>query len=106
MGGIRVAMEKFYSFQSADPTLLSEINSERYGPNVNLTAQHFFFVEPFINFEVGYKYVAFNMQLGFSAQVDGNPAITGDFPVYASFGAVFHFAPSFLHDEKKKRHLL
>ncbi len=106
MGGIRVTMEKFYGFESGDPALLSEINSERYGPYVDLTAQRFFFVEPFVNFEVGYKYVAFNAQLGFSAQVDHNPAITGDFPVYASFGAVFHFAPSFLHDEKKKRHHL
>ncbi len=103
MGGIRVAMQQYYKLQSPDSTLRYNIDTYQNGFNapVDFLSQHFIFVEPFINFEVGYKYVSFNMQFGFTTQTGYYAPITSDLPVYASFGAVFQLSPSF-NDRKKK----
>lgn len=94
-GGVRMAMQHFTDFNSADSMLRYTITYRDNYPGTNVTAQTFIFFEPFINFEIGYKYIKLNLQTGFSSQITGG-TIIGSFPVYFSGGLVFNFAPRFL----------
>lgn len=90
-GGFRIALQKFYSFESDDPTLKYNIGQEPQ----DVTAVLYPFWEPFINFEVGHPYLKFNVQTGLTRQLAGSH-IAGNVPFFISFGLVGHFAPRFL----------
>ena len=91
-GGIRFAYQRFYDFYSANPDLRYTImdNSSRR----DVEKESMGFIEPFINGEVGWKYIKYNMQVGCTAQVMGG-SVSGVLPLYLSFGLVFNFAPSY-----------
>lgn len=93
MGGVRLAVQKYYDFRAIDPTLVHTIASSD-GRTAPATQQLFTFVEPFVNMEVGYKLVKFNMQFGTAAQMSGGK-IAAEIPFYGSFGIVIHYAPRF-----------
>jgi hypothetical protein len=44
--------------------------------------------------DIGYKYVRFDIQMGYSAETVGG-YISGSFPVYITLGATFNYAPRF-----------
>lgn len=102
-GGMRLALQHFNDFKAGDSMLRYKItNRDNYvGPDV--TSQTFIFWEPFINFEIGYKYVKFNVQTGFSSQLAGG-TIIGSFPVYVSMGIVLNFAPRFVKSGNELPH--
>lgn len=83
-GGIRCMLERFTEFNALnDPALRYTIaNKDQLGTDV--TAQNFVFIQPFMQMQIGYKYVWFNCQLGLSAQVSGGAI--GDNPFYGSLG--------------------
>lgn len=89
-GGIRFAFMKFYDFRSGREDLRYHIGKSEQ----DVTAALFPFVEPFLNFEGGYKFIKGNVQLGGSRQI-ANTNIAGNMPVYISIGLVFHFAPEY-----------
>ena len=94
-GGIRMAVQHFTDFNAGDSLLRYKITYRDNFIGTDVTAQTFIFFEPFINFEIGYKYIKFNVQTGFSGQVAGG-TIIGSFPVYVSGGIVLNFAPRFV----------
>jgi hypothetical protein len=89
-GGLRFAFMKFYDFQSVDPTLKYSIGKS----SQDVTSTIFPFIEPFVNFEGGYKFIKASVQFGASKQLI-NTNIAGNFPVYCSIGLIFHFSPEF-----------
>lgn len=112
MAGIRFAYHKYTSFKSSDSTLEYRIAPDFYaydsywnpvfnaGPVFNVlqtksvTDQNFTFVEPFLNVEIGYKYVKLNGQIGSAFQTSGG-RMAGNTPLYVSVGIVLHYAPRF-----------
>lgn len=94
-GGIRMALQHFTDFNAGDSLLRYKITYRDNIVGTDVTAQTFIFFEPFINFEIGYKYAKFNVQTGFSSQLTGG-TIIGSFPVYVSMGIVLNFAPRFV----------
>ncbi len=89
-GGIRFAFMKFYDFQSADPDLKYHIGKGRQ----DVTSVTFTFIEPFVNFEGGYKFLKGNIQIGASKQLL-HTNIAGNLPMYMSLGLVLHFDEAF-----------
>lgn len=89
-GGIRFAFMKFYDFQSANPDLQYHIGKSKQ----DVTGTVFTFVEPFVNFEGGYKFLKGNIQVGASRQLI-HTNIAGNLPVYISLGIVLHFDEAF-----------
>jgi len=94
MGGIRLTGQNFYSFQGVDSNLRYTIASNDGTPAGDVSKQVFFWIEPFVNMEVGYKYAKFNAQVGFSYQLTKGD-ITGGIPAYISVGGTFYYAPRF-----------
>lgn len=88
--GLRFAFMKFYDFRAADPDLRYNIGKSEQ----DVTAVVFPFLEPFVNFEGGYKYIKGNVQFGATKQLI-NANVSGNFPVYVSIGLIFHFDPEF-----------
>lgn len=99
-GGIRFAYQRFYDFTSRDPDLRYEIMRNTYSRDV--TQEDISFIEPFINAEVGWKYLKYNMQVGFGGQVMGGN-ISGGLPFYLSMGLVFNIAPGYIRGEDNTR---
>lgn len=97
-GGLRIAVMKFYDFQSTDPTLKYSIGKYKQ----DVTEALFPFVEPFVNFEGGYKFIKASVQFGATRQLV-NTNIAGNFPLYASFGLIFHFSPEFFNMAKEAK---
>jgi hypothetical protein len=95
-GGIRFAYQRFTDFSSRNPDLKYDIM--RDSKNRDIEKEDIGFIEPFINGEVGWKYIKYNMQIGFSGQVMGGN-IAGNLPFYVSMGLVFNIAPSYLRGE-------
>lgn len=91
-GGIRFNYHKYNYFQSADPNVRYYFTD----PQANIEDNYFIFVCPFINLNVGYKYVKFNAQFGFNSSVGKPHLILGNSPWYGSMGLTFAFAPRFL----------
>lgn len=90
-GGIRFNYHKYSYFRSSDPeTRYSFTNS-----NTDIEDDYFLFVCPFLNLNIGYKYVKFNAQIGFNNSA-GNTRLTNNGALYASVGLTFAFAPRFL----------
>ena len=94
MFGTRLTGIKYYGFRSDNP--LTKYAVGYYNPKYsqNVTNQMYFYIEPYANIEVGYKYVKFNAQLGVTGGLDGVSDDMGSMP-YISLGMVFHFKPSF-----------
>lgn len=90
--GIRFAFMSFYDFRSADPELKYTIGRTRQ----DVTNRIFPFLEPFANFEGGYKFLKGNVQVGASRQII-HTNIAGNMPVYISLGLVLHFDQAFFH---------
>jgi len=106
-GGIRIMYQYYYNFESSNPDLPYTITSNQGQRLGNINGSSFLMIEPFINMEVGYKYIKFNLQTGFSGQAAGEGNITGSsLPAYMSLGIVFNYAPRFSKDDpsgRKKR---
>lgn len=95
-GGFKLAFLRFYDFNSTNPDLRYDIGNSQQ----DITKPTFTFLEPFLNFECGYKYFKGNVQVGASKQLSQSN-IVGDFPVYISFGMTFMFSPGFLKKDKQ-----
>ncbi|MFN4246238.1 MAG: hypothetical protein ACK4EY_00865 [Flavipsychrobacter sp.] len=93
-GGVRFAINRYTTFNAADTSLRYVITGD-HDTRTDVLDQNFGLLEPFVNFEVGYKYVKFNLQVGASTPFLSN-TVSGTFPVYATFGFTFHFAPRYL----------
>jgi hypothetical protein len=87
---------KFYDFRSTDPDLRYTIGKQQQ----DVTKALFPFVEPFVNFEGGYKFMKASVQFGASRQL-ANTNIAGNMPLYASIGLIFHFSPEFFNVSKE-----
>lgn len=98
-GGFRVAYQRFYDFESRDADLRYNIMRNSEG---DIEREAIAFIEPFINAELGWKYIKYNMQAGCSGQVLGGN-ISGALPVYLSFEIVFNVAPSYLNGTDNSR---
>jgi len=98
-GGFRLAYQRFYDFESRDPDL--RYNMMRNDRN-DIEREAIGFIEPFINAELGWKYIKYNMQVGCSGQILGGN-ISGVLPIYLSFGIVFNMAPSYLNGADNAR---
>lgn len=96
-GGFRIAFQKFYDFESPDPTLKYNIGREPQ----DVTGVLYPFWEPFVNFEAGPQYLKFNIQAGLTTQLAGSN-IAGNAPFFISFGLVGHFAPRFAKNTAPK----
>lgn len=94
MFGTRVTGIKYYGFRSANPLTKHAVGyyNPKYGQNV--TNQMYFYIEPYANIEVGFKYIKFNAQLGITGGLDEVAGDMGSMP-YISLGMLFHFKPSF-----------
>jgi hypothetical protein len=87
-GGIRFAMNKYYSFSAADTSLSYDI--VQGDVNGEVTKINFTLLEPFVNFEVGYRFIKFNVQVGASTPLS-KATVSGVFPGYVHVGFVFHY---------------
>ena len=97
-GGVKFAYQRYSDFQSRDSSLKYNIlNTDNHQ---NIESETMAFVEPFINGEVGWKYIKYNMQIGFSGQVMGGN-VNGAIPFYISFGLAFNLAPSYFNGGEK-----
>lgn len=85
-GGLQASMHRYYAFRGDSlQSFLAGANNPY--PFVPLEGQDFWFIQPFVNTEVGYKYVFFNFQLGFMGQLGGSAKdISGDSFMYISMG--------------------
>lgn len=94
MAGFRTTMIKYYGFRSDNPLTKYAVGyyDPRYGQDV--TNQVYFYFEPYVNLEVGYKYVKFNLQAGFTTGIGTVASDMGDTP-YISAGFVFHYDPAY-----------
>lgn len=95
--GFRLTMLKYYDFNAPSPDtkyIVTDSDPQsKYRLAVDRPAYTYF--EPFINLEVGYKFIKFNAQLGASGAISENSRYIGQSP-YLSFGLVFHYAPRYL----------
>ena len=98
-GGLRISVHKYYDFTSMNPTLRYQV-LDLNGHRMDVQQETFAFVEPFINAEVGWKFIRFNMQFGSAIQASGE-RIAGNTPLYLSIGGTFHFAPGYLKNGLK-----
>jgi len=58
--GFRVAVTDFYNFNATDPNLKYNID----GTNNDFTKSANYYIEPFLNMDIGYKYAKANIQIG------------------------------------------
>lgn len=96
-GGFRTTFITFYDFKSPNN---ADLRYEIGNNGTDITEPIYLFWEPFVNFEGGFKYFKGNVQIGSASQIN-NTRIAGNFPVYISFGMVFHFSPEFLKPSNK-----
>lgn len=92
--GTRLTGIKYYGFRSNDPLTKYAVGyySPKYGQNV--TNQLYYYFEPYLNIEVGYKYVKFNLQSGATLGLGEVSGDMGQTP-YISAGILFHFRPNY-----------
>jgi hypothetical protein len=90
-GGLRFAAQRFTDFTSpTTPDLRYQILESRQ----DVQSVTFAFMEPFVNAEVGWKFIRYTMQVGTSVQINGDK-IVGNTPFYISLGACFHLDPDY-----------
>lgn len=92
--GTRLTGIKYYGLRSNDP--LTKYALGYYNPKYGLdvTNQLYYYFEPYLNIEVGYEYVKFNLQSGATVALSEVGADIGQTP-YISAGILFHFHPGF-----------
>ena len=93
MGGVRILAQRYNSFSAPDPQRVRYV-TDALGER-SIVGQAIVCAEPFINGEVGYRFLKFNLQIGSSLKLAG-PRVMGAIPVYGCAGITLHFAPSFL----------
>lgn len=93
-GGLRIAALRFYDFTSPNTPSLRYHVLDLEGPELDVQSRTFVFLEPFLNYEIGWKAVRFNVQTGWSMQFSGEK-IGGNTPVYFSVGGTLHFVPEY-----------
>jgi hypothetical protein len=92
MCGSRFTSQKYYDFRSSNPDLQRSLIPDQ---SLDATKQAFGFIEPYIELQVGFKYVKFNYQCGSAFQVSG-PSLKHNAGLpYMSFGILLHYAPRF-----------
>ncbi len=89
-GGLRFSYQQFTSFNSDRPTMTESFTV----PAVPIDQTDFYFIEPFLNFSVGAKYIKFNIQPGFAHNIS-SPKLDNELSFYLSMGLTFQFAPRF-----------
>jgi hypothetical protein len=82
--GAKLWAQNYYSFDGP-ASVRRKYSSPQNG--IDIERYPFFFTNLFYNFEAGYKFIKFNMQMGMPFQLNGR-SISG-FPFYATFGLVF-----------------
>lgn len=90
--GSRFTYQRYNNFRSSDPVLRSSFTTGY----ANIDDVGLYFMEPYINFNVGYKYISFNMQPGWSFNLS-SPSLSSYNPFYLSMGLNFQFAPRMLN---------
>ncbi len=93
-GGIRFAYHKYTSFNSPDPDMRYQFTNDE---KADIERLNFIFIEPFVNFNFGYKYIKFNLQPGFTADVT-SPYLSNNLCFYLSMGLTLQIAPRFWKD--------
>jgi hypothetical protein len=97
--GVKLSFTKFYSFDCAYGRMAADILA--YDRNKTVTDVTFGYLEPFANVEVGYKFVKFNCQVGFSTPVTTYAmSTTSIFSFQAGAGITFHYDPAFFKKAK------
>lgn len=94
-GGVRLQLQKYSNFT----TDTAKFRYEFTEPNTDITDPTFLIAGPFMNLNVGYQYVKFNMQFGanFSAS---KPHLRMEQPFYLSMGITLGLAPRFFHSHR------
>lgn len=94
-GGMRFTWVKYYGFRAGNPDTkyaLGDYSVKK--SNDNVLTQAYPYMEPYLNFEVGDKYLKLNFQFGASVGSGENANHIGNSP-YLSMGVVFHFDPAY-----------
>lgn len=95
MSGFRMAVNRFYEFNGATDDLQYRILRTPVGADSrSVTDANFTLIEPYINFEGGYRFVKINVQVGGSGNLSAN-SVSGDFPMYIHIGLTFRYAPRY-----------
>jgi hypothetical protein len=98
-GGFRLTGQKYYDFESGDPSLRYHIATiNKIGMRQDVTKPLYMCAEPFINMEMGYKFIKFNLQGGGTIPLNA-AGVTGNTPFYFSFGLAFHYSPEYFKSE-------
>lgn len=97
-GGVKINLHRYNSFQADTSTYRFEFTD----PKVDITQPTFLMLGPFMNFNVGYKYAKFNMQIGANFGL-GRPRLRVETPMYVSLGLTLAIAPSFWQRQKESR---
>lgn len=94
--GVRLTMVRYYNFNATDPYTRYYITesdpASKY--RVGVTDEAFTMLEPFINLEVGYKFIKFNFQLCGNTAISEGARYIGQSPSL-SLGLVFHYAKEY-----------
>lgn len=98
--GLRLAAHDFTGFSSADPSLRYDIAaSSRHRRDV--TRQLFLFGTPYIDMEVGYKFLFLNIQQGMPFQLSGG-LVSGS-PYYMTIGLSVRLGPGTWNDHSTNK---
>jgi len=89
-GGMRFTYQRYANFTSSMPGMVHSFTT----PPAEIDRVAFYFIEPFVNFSVGTKYVKFNIQPGFSNNIS-SPSLDNQVSFYLSMGVTFQLAPRF-----------
>lgn len=88
--GMKLLANHYYRLTSTNPDLKYQIgNNDGNSSSKDITSRAFFFLTPFVNFEVGHKFIMFNIQSGLSTQLGGYRFFSS--PFYTTFGLSFRF---------------
>ncbi len=91
--GTRVTGIKYYGFRSDDPLTKYAVGYYSLKYDQNVTNQMYLYFEPYLNLEVGFTFVKFNLQSGATVSFSQVGADMGQTP-YISAGILFHYNPS------------
>lgn len=90
--GMKITAYHFNTFNSAaTPELRYNITQEGHADNDDVTKQVFTFMSPYMDMELGYKFIMLNLQQGLSGQITGN-RIYG-YPFYMTIGLSLRLGP-------------
>ncbi|MBS1777053.1 MAG: hypothetical protein JSS64_12325 [Bacteroidetes bacterium] len=90
--GIRFNYHQYSQF-NPDTSVFSYAYTK---PHLDIASSYYFILSPYLNLNIGYQYVKFNIQGGLSLCVS-NPYLEPVFPFYLSTGLTFGLAPRFFN---------